>query len=105
MKQVKHIIGHGEPYPFNESKISAIETRIKHEVDLKKYYILGLGVGKQISERTLKRLTAGEARALKGTNFGDFFNWLSNSMSMIVSSIPGQKVDTTKGQSEWMKPW
>lgn len=95
----------GEPYPFNESKISAIETKIRHEVDLKKYYILGLGVGKQISERTLKRLTAGEARALKGANFGDFFNWLSNSMSMIVSSIPGQKVDTTKGQSEWMKPW
>lgn len=95
----------GEPYPYNESDVSAIEARIKHEVAKNSYHILGLGVGRQISEKTLRRLTADEAMALEGTNFGKFFRWLSNSMSMIVSSEVGQKVDTTKGQSEWMRKW
>ena len=71
----------------------------------KKYYILGLGVGNDISEKTINRLTAGNAKALKGTNFGAFFRWLSSSMSIIVSSKPGQKVDISGGQSEWMKPF
>lgn len=95
----------GEPYPFNESKISALEKRILNDAKTKNYYILGLGVGTKISEKTIKRLTAGNATALKGTNFGAFFKWLSNSMSIIVSSKPGQKVDISVGQSEWMKPF
>ena len=97
----------GEPNPFSESKIATLEAKIKSDVakDKKKYYILGLGVGTQISERTIKRLTAGNAMQLKGTNFGGCFQWLSNSMSIIVSSKPGQKVDISEGQSEWMKPF
>ena len=95
----------GEPNPYNESKIAALETRIRQDAKNKCYYIQGLGVGSQISERTIKRLTAGNAQQLKGTNFGAFFKWLSNSMSIIVSSKPGQKVDISGGQSEWMKPF
>ena len=82
----------GEPNPYNESKIAALETRIRQDAKNKCYYIQGLGVGSQISERTIKRLTAGNAQQLKGTNLGAFFKWLSNSMSIIVSSKPGQKV-------------
>lgn len=95
----------GEPNPYNESKIAALEARIRQDAKNKCYYIQGLGVGSQISERTIKRLTAGNAQQLKGTNFGAFFKWLSNSMSIIVSSKPGQKVDISGGQSEWMKPF
>ena len=95
----------GEPYPFNESQIAALETKIKKDAKAKNYYILGLGVGDKISEVTIKRLTAGNAKKLKGMKFGAFFKWLSNSMSIIVSSKPGQKVDISGGQSEWMTPF
>ena len=95
----------GEPNPYDETKISAIEARIKEDVKNRSYYIQGLGVGSQISEKTIKRLSAGNAQQLKGTNFGAFFKWLHNSMSIIVSSKPGQKVDISGGQSEWMKPF
>ena len=61
-----------------------------------------MGVGEDISERTLRRLTNNNARKLKGTNFGAFFDWLSNSMGIIVSSKPGQKVDISAGSEEWM---
>ena len=95
----------GEPNPYDEAKIADLEARIKQDAKNRSYYIQGLGVGSQISERTIKRLTAGNAQQLKGTNFGAFFKWLSNSMSIIVSSKPGQKVDISGGQSEWMKPF
>lgn len=97
----------GEPNPFNEKEIAALEARIRSDVakGKKKYYILGLGVGEKISEQTLKRLTAGNAMRLRGTRFGAFFKWLSSSMSIIVSSQPGQRVDISGGQSEWMKPF
>lgn len=95
----------GEPYPFIESQISALEAKIKKDAQAKSYYILGLGVGDKISKATIKRLTAGNAMKLQGTKFGAFFKWLSNSMSIIVSSKPGQKVDISGGQSEWMKPF
>ena len=95
----------GEPNPYDETKISAIEARIKEDVKNRSYYIQGLGVGSQISEKTIKRLSAGNAQQLKGTNFGAFCKWLSKSMSIIVSSKPGQKVDISGGQSEWMKPF
>ena len=95
----------GEPNPYDEAKIADLEARIKQDAKNRSYYIQGLGVGSRISERTIKRLTAGNAQQLKGTNFGAFFKWLSNSMSIIVSSKPGQKVDISGGQSEWMKPF
>lgn len=95
----------GEPYPYDENRIASLERRVLEDAQKKKYYVIGLGVGEKISERTLKRFTAGNAKSLKGTNFGSFFKWLSNSMSIITSSKPGQKVDISHGQSEWMKPF
>lgn len=92
----------GEPYPFREGEISTLEAQIKADEHAKKYRILGLGVGESISEKTLCRLTNNNARKLKGTNFGAFFDWLSNSMGIIVSSKPGQKVDISAGSEEWM---
>lgn len=95
----------GEPYPFDEKKVAALEAKILSDAQHKKYFIMGLGVGAKISERTIKRLTAGNAKALIGTRFGDFFDWLSNSMSLIASSQPGQHIDISPGQSTWMKPF
>ena len=92
----------GEPYPYRENEIAAIESQIKDDVQKRKYQILGLGVGTKISEGTLKRLTNNNACKLKGTNFGAFFEWLSNSMSIIVSSQPGQKIDISPGCEKWM---
>lgn len=92
----------GEPYPYRENEIAEIEEQIRLDEKAKKYRIMGLGVGEDISEKTLRRLTNNNARKLKGTNFGAFFDWLSNSMGIIVSSKPGQKVDISAGSEEWM---
>lgn len=86
----------GEPYPFCESDIANLERQIMSDAQAKKYHIMGLGVGDSISEKTLMRLTNNNARKLRGTNFGAFFNWLSHSMSIIVSSKPGDKVKLPK---------
>ena len=92
----------GEPNPFREDEIAAFEAKVTQDVAKKKYMIMGLGVGDDITQKTLLRLTAGKAHKLKGTNFGSFFKWLSNSLGVVASSKPGQKVDLSPGASQWM---
>lgn len=92
----------GEPYPFREEEIANFEAKVKKDVADKKYMIMGLGVGDDITQNTLLRLTAGKAHKLKGANFGSFFKWLSNSLGVVTSSKPGQKVDLSPGASQWM---
>ena len=92
----------GEPNPFREDEIAAFEAKVKQDVANKKYMIMGLGVGDDITQKTLLRLTAGKAHKLRGTNFGSFFKWLSNSLGVVASSKPGQKVDLSPGASQWM---
>lgn len=95
----------GEPNPYDETEISAFESEVMTGSLGKKYYILGLGVGKAITERTLSRLTAGNAKALKGTNFGDFFDWLSASLGSVVLSNPNDNIKIDTNDPRWVAPF
>lgn len=95
----------GEPNPYDEIEISRFEQQVKQDSAQKKYNILGLGVGNAISEKTLSRLTAGNARALKGSNFGGFFDWLSASIGSIVLSNPNDNIKINTNDPRWVEPY
>ena len=77
----------GEPYgnKASDADIEAISQRVKQETSSKKYMIMGIGVGSDANMEVLKRMTAGRAMALQGLKFGAFFEWLSNSLSVVAS--------------------
>ena len=94
----------GEPYgkKASDADIEAISQRVKQETSSKKYMIMGIGVGSDANMEGLKKMTAGRAMALQGLKFGAFFEWLSNSLSVVASSKEGDKIDISDGASNWM---
>lgn len=94
----------GEPYgnKASDADIEAISQRVKQETSAKKYVIMGIGVGSDANMEVLKKMTAGKAMALQGLKFGEFFEWLSNSLSVVASSKEGDKIDISDGASNWM---
>lgn len=94
----------GEPYgkKTSDADIEAISQRVKQETSSKKYMIMGIGVGSDANMEVLKKMTAGRAMALQGLKFGAFFEWLSNSLSVVASSKEGDKIDISDGASNWM---
>ena len=54
----------------------------------KKFQLTAIGVGDDADMNVLQQLSPITAK-LKGTNFTDFFQWLSASVSMVSQSIPG----------------
>lgn len=94
----------GEPYgnKASDADIEAISQRVMKETSSKKYMIMGIGVGSDANMEVLKKMTAGRAMALQGLKFGAFFEWLSNSLSVVASSKEGDKIDISDGASNWM---
>lgn len=54
----------------------------------KKFQLTAIGVGDDADMNVLQQLSPMTAK-LKGTNFTDFFQWLSACVSMVSQSIPG----------------
>lgn len=57
----------------------------------KKFHLTAIGVGDDAEMNVLQQLSP-MAVKLKGTNFTDFFRWLSASVSMVSQSISGGDV-------------
>ncbi|MCM1140260.1 MAG: VWA domain-containing protein [Muribaculum sp.] len=101
----------GEPYGSraSENDIETLSKKVEFESvpdangNGKKYMIIGIGVGKDANMTTLARLTGGRAMPLDGLKFGQFFKWLSSSMSKVSQSKEGDKIDISDGASDWMK--
>lgn len=94
----------GEPYGVKASQadIDAISERVRQETDGKKYMMMGIGVGDANME-LLKKMCNGKALPLQGTKFGAFFQWLSNSLSIVSKSKEGDKVNIMEGADNWMQ--
>lgn len=95
----------GEPYGNRASKedIEAISQRVATESKNKKYMMMGIGIGDDANMELLQKMTGGRAMKLDGLKFGEFFTWLSASLSTVASSKEGDKIDISKGASDWMK--
>lgn len=94
----------GEPYGNRASKedIEAISQRVATESKNKKYMMMGIGIGGDANMELLQKMTGGKALKLDGLKFGEFFTWLSASLSTVASSKEGDKIDISKGASDWM---
>jgi uncharacterized protein YegL len=90
----------GNPYPDTKEEIQEISEIIKNGVTANKYRVLGIGVGNSVNIDTLQYIT-GDSEPLQGLKFGEFFKWLSRSMSIVSNKRPGEKADLSKGVDKW----
>jgi uncharacterized protein YegL len=74
--------------------ISAVAQRIKDMEEGGKVNFLSLGVG-EYDSRTLHTLSS-KVMKLIGTDFKEFFNWVSKSMRSVSQSTPGERPSTVR---------
>lgn len=95
----------GEPNAGQD--ISSLARRIKSDTAAKKYAFLPIGV--EGADMSVLQQIEGEgmkATKLKGMRFGQFFKWLSASMSTITKAENGQTINMSEGATGddgWME--
>ena len=77
----------GDPYPANQD-IDGIAQKIQEDADAKKYVFFMIGVGKEVHDDVLSKLTTSQFPAMRmdAVNFAEFFQWLSASATVVVNS-------------------
>jgi len=82
---------------------SEAEAQIRELVEKKKLTVFPIAIGANADLQTLSRLSpARPPLRLKGTNFAEFFEWLSKSVSRVSQSTPGETVPLdVDGISAW----
>ena len=77
----------GDPYPANQD-IDGIAQKIQEDADAKKYVFFMIGVGNEVHDDVLSKLTTSHfpAMTMDAVNFAEFFQWLSASATVVVNS-------------------
>lgn len=77
----------GDPYPANQD-IDGIAQKIQEDADAKKYVFFMIGVGNEVHDDVLSKLTTSQFPAMRmdSVNFAEFFQWLSASATVVVNS-------------------
>ena len=77
----------GDPYPANQD-IDGITQKIQEDADAKKYVFFMIGVGNEVHDDVLSKLTTSQFPAMRmdAVNFAEFFQWLSASATVVVNS-------------------
>lgn len=86
-----------------EMEIERIEKVLKEQIKGKHISMIGIGIGDQVPMENLNRLCGGHAKRLEGLRFAQFFQWLSNSFSVITQSNEDDTIDISTGSDDWMK--
>ena len=84
-------------------EVERIERRINEEIRGKHLSMIGVAVGNDVPMAELNRLCGGHGCALEGLRFGQFFQWLSNSLSAITQSNDNGNIDIATGADDWMR--
>lgn len=88
----------GEP----TDNYNRIVKELKKEVENKNLTMFSIGIGKSVNKEKLKLISpTNEIFNLKGLEFMNFFNWLSESVSKVSMSIPEEKTDIKEGYMSW----
>ena len=89
----------GQPTDNHESSARKISNLIQD----KKMTIFPIGIGDGVDMNVLKEFSpTREPLKLRGLNFKGFFEWLSQSVTIVSQSIPGDKIKLdTDGISSW----
>lgn len=78
----------------SKSELERAVRRIKELVDLKKLSVFPIGIGNEADMTTLAKFSPKRRPLrLKGLKFKEFFEWLSQSVSKVSVSTPGEDVD------------
>lgn len=92
----------GEPNGKEEALNQAI-NRTTELVDAKKLTVFPIGIGPEADMSTLARFSPTRpALKLDGMKFKEFFAWLSQSVSVVSQSMPGDKI---KLDVDGLKSW
>ena len=77
----------GDPYPANQD-IDGIAQKMQEDSDAKKYGFFMIGVGNEVHDDVLSKLTTSQFPAMRmdAVNFAEFFQWLSASATVVVNS-------------------
>lgn len=81
-------------YPTGSTtELNRAQNRIKELVDNKKLTVFPIGISEEADLTTLNKLSPKRsALRFKNLKFGEFFEWLSQSVSRVSSSTPGEEV-------------
>lgn len=94
------LITDGEPNAGQD--MDSLAATIKQEVNLKHFEFLPIGVD-NANMAILQKLSANiPALPLQGAKFIQFFKWLSASMSTIVDTKQGERVNIAAGADDWI---
>ena len=95
----------GEPYGSKASQadIDQISAKVATDSQGKKYMMMGIGIGADANMELLRKMTAGKGMKLDGVKFGEFFQWLSASLSTVTQSKEGETVSIKDGVDNWME--
>lgn len=96
------IMTDGEPNG-NEAEFARAKARIADLVSKRKLTVFPVGIGAEANLNILKELSPKRVPLkLKGLKFREFFQWLSQSVSTISQSMPGE---TIKWDLDGIKSW
>lgn len=84
-------------------EVERIAKKLKSEVAGKHLSIIGVAIGDNVPMDNLNLLSGGHAVQLEGLRFGQFFQWLSKSLSTITQSSDDDIIDISMGCDDWMK--
>ncbi|WP_455624907.1 vWA domain-containing protein [Parabacteroides sp.] len=98
----------GEPYMGKEADsqlrtdIEIISEQVVAETKNKKYMMIGVGIGAKANMALLEKMAGGKALRMGEKKFGEFFQWLSASLSLITTSKDGDKINIREGSDKWL---
>ena len=92
----------GDPYPANQD-IDGIAQKIQEDADAKKYVFFMIGVGNEVHDDVLSKLTTSQFPAMRmdAVNFAEFFQWLSASATVVVNSDDLTDSNVSSPQPTW----
>lgn len=88
-----------------QSEIDRIAPKLLKEVKEKHFSMIGVCIADGVTRQTLSKLCAGHETSLSNLRFGNFFRWLSRSLSTITKSNDDESVDISVDADSWMKDY
>lgn len=83
----------GAPYGGSAAVLDEQVDRVVRLVSDRKLVVFPIGVGDQADMKVLERFSPGwTPLKLQGLNFTNFFTWLSQSVSKVSQSTPGERI-------------
>lgn len=92
----------GDPYPADQD-IDGVAQKIQEDADSKKYVFFMIGVGNEVHDEVLSKLTTSQfpAMRMEAVNFAEFFQWLSASATVVVNNDDSTDNNVAIPQPSW----